>query len=213
LTITDSAAGSPQTVTIAGMGEDFSFTASPGSPTSASVSPGWAATYSLSIVGVGGFNQSTTFTCTGAPSGASCTVSPASVTLSSSPANATVTVATTAPSLGLPRHDPLPPILPAPPQPWLLWTMALAASASLAWAICGGAHPAARRSRTASAPFAALLLVMLTMAACGGGGGGEAPPPSNPGTPQGIYALTATATCSSRSASLSHSVNLTLNVQ
>jgi len=213
VTLTDGATGSPQTVTIAGIGEDFSFAASPGSPTSASVSPGGTATYSLSIVGVGGFNQSTTFTCTGAPAGASCAVSPASVTLSSSSANVTVTVATMAPSLGLLRHNPLPPILPAPPQPWLLWIMALAAAGCLASAICGGTHSAGGRNRAASATFSALLLVMLAIAACGGGGGGGAPPPSNPGTPQGTYTLTATATCPSCSASLSHSVNLTLNVQ
>ena len=212
VTITDTAAGSPQTVTLTGTGEDFIFTVPSGSSTSATVSPGGTATYSLSIVAVGGFSQNTTFNCTGAPSGARCTVSPASVTLSSSATNVTVTVATTAPSLGLPQHN-LPPIRPGHPRPWFLWTMALVASASLDWAIRGRVHPRAGRSRAALATFAVLLLVILASPACGGGGGAEVSPPSNPGTPLGTYTLTATGTCASCSTTLSHSVNLTLQVQ
>jgi hypothetical protein len=166
----------------------------------------------LSVLALGGFNQNVAFACTGAPSGARCTVSPPSITLSS-PTNVTVTVVTTAPSLGLPRHDPLPPMRPAQPCLWLLWAMALLASQSLAWAIRGRSSPRARPSRAALAACAALWLVMLAMAACGGGGGAEVPPPSNSGTPQGTYTLTATGTCSSCSTSLSHPLSLTLQVQ
>jgi hypothetical protein len=124
-----------------------------------------------------------------------------------------VTVATTAPSLGMPRHYPLPPIRPARRWPWLLWTMALVGWGSLAWAIQGRVHPGAGRKRAASATFAVLLLVMLAMPACGGGGSGQVTPPNSPGTPPGTYALTVTGTCSLGSTSLSHSVNLTLQVQ
>jgi hypothetical protein len=197
-----------------GTGEDFIFTVPSGSSTSATVSPGGTATYTLSIVAVGGLNQNTTFICTGAPSEASCTVSPASVTLSSSPTNVTVTVSTTAPSLGLPRHSPLSPIRPAHPRPWLLWTMALAVLGRSARAIQGQVHPGEGRSRTGFVSRDALLLVLLAMAACGSGGGGSTTlsPVGNSGTPPGIYTLTATGTCSAGSASLSHSVNLTLQV-
>jgi hypothetical protein len=214
VTIADDAVGSPQTVPLTGTGEDFIFTAPPGSSTSATVSPGGTATYTLSVVALAGFNQNMTFTCAGAPSGARCTASPASVTLSSSSTNVTVTVSTTASSLGMPRHKPLPPVRPARSQPWLLWTMALAALGILAWATQGRVHPGVGRSRASLATFAALLLVMGAMAACGGGGGGgDVPPQGSLGTPPGIYTVTVTGTCSSGSTSLSQSVNLTLQVQ
>jgi hypothetical protein len=114
----------------------------------------------------------------------------------------------------MPRHKPLPPVRPARSQPWLLWTMALAALGILAWATQGRVHPGVGRSRASLATFAALLLVMGAMAACGGGGGGgDVPPQGSLGTPPGIYTVTVTGTCSSGSTSLSQSVNLTLQVQ
>ena len=215
IAVSDNADGSPHTVMLTGTGEDFFLTVPPGSSTAATISPGGTATYTLNIVGADGFNQNATFTCTGAPSEARCTVSPASVSLSRSSTNVTVTVATTAPSLATPRHSPLPPFRPARPGPWLLWTMGLVASASLAWTIQSRMHPGAERSRAVLATFTVLSLVVLAMAACGGGGGGSGPlsPPSISGTPPGTYTLTVTATCSSCSASLSHSVNLALEVQ
>jgi hypothetical protein len=76
VTITDNAVGSPQTVALTGSGEDFTFTAAPGSSTTATVSPGGTANYTLSVAAVGGFDQNVTFTCAGAPSEAACTVSP-----------------------------------------------------------------------------------------------------------------------------------------
>jgi hypothetical protein len=214
VTITDNAVGSPQTVALTGTGEDFTFTAPPGSSTSATVSPGGTATYTLSVGAVGGFNQNMTFTCAGAPSEAACTVSPSSLTLSSSSTNVTVQVTTTAPSVGAPRPNPLPPIGPVQSWPWLLWTVALAALGSLGQATRGWVQPGVGRNRTGLVTFAALLLVMGTEAACGGGGGGGGnSPPNNPGTPPGTYTLTITGTCTSGSTNLSHSVNLTLQVQ
>jgi hypothetical protein len=215
VTITDNAVGSPQTVALTGTGEDFTFTAPPGSSTSATVSPGGTATYTLSVGAVDGFNQNVTFTCTGAPSEAACTVSPSSLTPSSSSTNVTVQVTTTAPSVGAPRPNPLPPIGPVQSWPWLLCTVALAALGSLARATRGWVQPGVGRSRAGLVTFAALLLVMGAMAACGGGGGGggNSPPQSNPGTPPGTYTLTITGTCTSGSINLSHSVNLTLQVQ
>jgi len=215
VTIADDAVGSPQTVPLTGTGEDFTLTAPPGSSTSASVSPGGTASYTLSVVAVGGFNQNISFTCTGAPSEAACTVSPSSLTLSSSPTNVTVKVTTTAPSVGAPRPNPLPPLGPVQSCPWLLWTVALAALGSLARATRGWVQPGVRGSRAGFVTFAALLLVMGAMAACGGGGGGggEPAPPSSSGTPPGTYTLTVTGTCASGSTNLSQSLNLTLQVQ
>jgi len=211
VSVTDSAPGSPQTVTITGAGEDFMFAGSSVSSNSASVSSGGTATYSVGILPVGGFNQSVAFTCTGAPLKASCTASPASITLSTS-TNITVTVATTASSLGLPQQNP-PPIGSPQPGLWLLWTIALLASGSSALAIRNRARPSTGRRLTGLAICAALFLVALAMVACGGGGGGLAPPPTSSGTPQGTYTLTVTGACTSCSVSLNHSVNLTLQVQ
>src|SRR5262249_52788351 len=76
VTITDNAAESPQTVILTGNGQDFSMAAS--TPTSATVSPGEIATFGLSVVPQGGFNQSVSFTCVGAPAQSLCVVSPSS---------------------------------------------------------------------------------------------------------------------------------------
>jgi hypothetical protein len=157
---------------------------------------------------LGGFNQNVAFTCTGAPSGASCTVSPASTNLRSA-ANLTVSIATAAASC-LPPHNPIPP--PPPARPWLLWTMGLLASGSLAQAVRRRGRRGERR-RMAASVFAALVLAMLALAACGGGGGAAAPQPANSGTPAGTYSLTVTGKCTSCSTALSHSVGLTLTVQ
>ncbi|HEV2418757.1 MAG TPA: choice-of-anchor D domain-containing protein, partial [Terriglobia bacterium] len=102
LTLTDSAPGSPQTVTLDGAGEDFTLGAASGASTTASVSPGQPATYTLSLTGLGGITLPISFACTGAPAESSCSVSPASVTPGASAASVTVTVATTAPSIVVP---------------------------------------------------------------------------------------------------------------
>jgi hypothetical protein len=50
VTIADDAVGRLQTGALTGTGENFTFTAPPGSSTSATVSPGGTATYTLSVV-------------------------------------------------------------------------------------------------------------------------------------------------------------------
>jgi hypothetical protein len=208
IAVVDTAEGSPQTITLSGTGEDFTIAAASGSSTSATVSPGGTATYSLSAQAVGGFNQQVAFACSGAPAGASCTVSPASTNISST-ANLKVSLIMAAAS-GLPRHNPLP-RLPEP-QPWLLWTMAFLAFGSLVHAVRSRETSAIRR-RMAMAAFGALVLAMLALAACGGGGGAAPPQPANSGTAAGTYSLAVTGTCTSCSTTLSHSITLTLTVQ
>ena len=56
---------------------------------SATVSAGQSATYTLAVGGQGGFNQTVSFTCTGAPSKSTCTVSPSTLTAGSSATNIT----------------------------------------------------------------------------------------------------------------------------
>jgi hypothetical protein len=217
LTVTDNGVGSPQSVALTGAGEDFTFAVPPESSTSATVSPGQAASYMLSAAGVGGFSQNVAFTCTGAPSQATCTASPASVTLSTSPTNVTVEVSTTAPSLGTPRPNPLAPVRPVRPPPWPLWIAALTALGSLAWSSRGWMQPGPGRRRAGFVSLVAILVAVMAVAACGGGGGGGSSESdstqSQRGTPPGTYTLTATGTSTFGSAAFSHSVNLTLQVK
>jgi hypothetical protein len=213
LTITDNSngvAGSTQSVALSGTGKDFTLTAVPsGLPSSGYVAPGGSATYTLSVAGEGGFNQSVSFTCTGAPSEATCTVSPNPITAGSSATNVTVTVTTTAPSVSMPRSRPLPPLPPLSPGLRGLLMLALVLAA-MAWATVRRNQASASQWRSTMVPLASGLLLILALTACGGGGGGGGP--SNPGTPVGTYPLTVTGSAGSGSSALSHSVTLTLTV-
>jgi hypothetical protein len=211
LTITDNGVNSPQTIALTGTGQDFTLAASPGSSTSATVASGQSATYTLSVAGEGGFNQSVGFTCTGAPSEAACTVSPSPLTPGSSATNITVSVTTTAPSVSVPRSRPLPPVPPLSPGLRGLLMLALALAA-MAWAIGCRNQPGVSRWRSTMVPLASGLLLTLALAGCGGAGSSVSTPPPNPGTPAGNYTLTVTGSAGSGSTALSHSVTLTLIV-
>jgi hypothetical protein len=203
LTVTDNSngvAGSTQTVSLSGTGEDYTLTTPSGSSSSATVSPGQTATYTLSVGSEGGMNQAVTFTCAGAPSDSTCAVSPNPATPGG---NVTVTVATTAPSAIAPRALPQP-RLPGP-QALMMLAMLLA---GVAWTLRVSRRARASR-RTVFLPLAAGLLLALALAGCGGGGSS---PPTSRGTPPGAYALTVTGTVGSGSSAVSHSVKLTLTV-
>ena len=169
LTITDNdngVAGSTQTVSLSGTGQDFSFTPPSGSTTAVTITPGQPGTYTLSVGGEDGLTGTVSFTCTGAPSEATCTVSPNPVTVGSTATNVIVTVTTTPASAGTPFSPKLPPSLPGVRGRWML-TLILAA---IVWAF------ARRKQRSrwqlTLAPLAAGLLLALAMAGCGGGGSG-----------------------------------------
>jgi hypothetical protein len=200
ITITDDAPGTPRTLTLAGEGADFSVSAA--APAAASVAAGQTATYMLSVIPVGGFNQTVALACSGAPSLSTCSISPSSVTPDgTNPATATITVTTTARSLAAPEPHAGPSttggndVRLSP-----LWLLALATLSV----------PAAIRRRRAALSLALTMLFLLSWAACGGGssnnGGGH------PGTPAGTYALTISGTATSSSGNLSHSITVTLNV-
>jgi hypothetical protein len=204
VTISDNAVGSPQTVSLTGIGEDFIFTVLPGSSTSATVSPGGTATYQMSVAGQGGLNQTISFACSGAPSEATCTVSPATVTPSGSTATTvTVSVSTTAPSMAPPVSG----------WKWRRWPVGITGLVVLLaltmlvvmWWVIGS------RGRVSTLPRLALGTVMLLGALGTGCGGASAV--HNPGTPAGTYNLTLTATATSGSTTLQHSVSLELTVQ
>ena len=208
LSISDNASGSPLSVALSGMGQDFSFAPPAGSSTSASLAPGSPATFTIGVSGEGGLTGMVAFTCTGAPSGATCTVSPNPVTAGSSPTNVTVAVTTAAASFSTPRSRFVPPGPPlsAGPGGWLMLALLLAA---MAWAGLRLSQLRVGGGRFAGFGLAAGLMLLLALAGCGGGGVGTT---ANPMTPAGTSTLTVTGTMSSGTSALSHSVTLTLLV-
>jgi len=205
LSLTDNAGNSPQTLALSATGQDFSLAVPSGSSSSATVSPGGTATYTLAATSIGGFNQAVNLACSGVPSEATCQFSPSSVTPSASGASVTVTISTTAPSFTAPKRRHLPPPAPLVPAPGGLTLLALFLT-FMAWAVCKWRQPGASRFRTALGALALGMLLTLGIAACGGGG------PSNPGTPKGTYTVTVTGSLGSGSTAINHTVTLTLNV-
>jgi hypothetical protein len=193
LKITDSAPGSPQTATLSGTGQDFTFTAP--TPLSLSVAAGQTANYTFNIEPLAGFTQTVTLTCGGAPDGAKCTV-PGSITLSSGMTVA-VSVTTTAGAAAM---------LPGSGH-WLACGLfALPFVVSLAGV--GVRRPRARIHR-----WVWLLLIVAATSlvpACGegngGGGGGK-------GTPAGTYQLTVVGKYTAGVTTLTHTATITLIVE
>lgn len=207
LSVSDNALGSPQTVGLTGTGQDFTVAPPSGSSTSASVAPGQPATYTLSVGGEGGLNQTVTFTCTGVPSEATCTVAPNPAAPGTT---VTVSVSTIAPSADSPRSRRFPPNPPAFPKPGVLLMLGLLL-AGVTRTLQSWRHPGMSRWRSTMVPLASALLLTLALAGCGGVGG-SANVTHNPGTPAGTYKLTVSGTVGSGSSALSHSMTLTLNV-
>jgi hypothetical protein len=190
LSISDSASGSPQTVSVTGTGGNATLGLTVTYPSSSleTVAAGKAARYYLAIGGTG-VSGTANLSCSGAPTGATCSV-PSTVSLV---ANATtpfaVEVNTAARSSATLR--------PSCTAPWLvLWGIT----------IMGAVFTAASK-RTRPLLWASGMAILLLVAICSCGGGD---PNSNSGsTPAGTYTLVVTATFGNTS----QSTNLTLVVQ
>jgi hypothetical protein len=174
---------------------DFSLSAS---PTAAAATAGSTSTYAITIAPQGGFSQTISFQCSGAPMLAVCTA-PGSVSpTGGSYAPFNITVTTTAQSLVPPGT--------IVPWPWaglrigLTWLLALVACAILS------RFAAPRRGYVWVSSVA--MFVLLLCAGCGGvaGSGSNS---TKAGTAPGTYTLTLTGT----SGSLSHNTMLTLTVK
>ena len=203
LTISDNAAGSPQTVNLSGTGADFSLASSPASN---SVQPGSAATYNLTISHVGGsFSSAVKLACSGLPANTSCSLSSNSVTPGSSSATSTLSITTVATVAQTnPRSSHSAPIYAV----WIqLQTIGLF---GVGLVTSKGRNRKMRSRSRILAAFLAMALIIIALVAMTGcaGGTGIAPTPQT-GTAPGTYTVTVTGT----SGSLQHSIPVTLTVQ
>lgn len=181
------------------MGRDFQLTLS---ASSATVQAGQPDAMTISVKGIGLFNDAVTFTCTGLPAGATCVFSPENVSPQpngSATANLTITTKA-APTAHLMRSSPKSAIL-ALGLPVI--------GIILAGCFNGG------KSRAMLA-FVLLVLCLLALEGCAGfsaskavsGGSGN----GTPGTPAGTYTIVVTGT-GGGSPVITHSLLLTLRVQ
>jgi len=204
LTVSDSAPSGTQTVNLSGTGQAFAMAL--GGSGSKSVAPGQSTSFQLQVTPQGGFNQSVTLSCSGAPVNATCSVSPSTVPMNgSAPASVNVMVVTQAGSVlptARPGGGPMDGRRGYPVA--VVWLLLLCVTAG---SLRGGI-----RSPAAVGRLVALVLVIALCAglsACigssGAGGGGS----HMDGTPAGTYTLTVTG----KSAPLIQTVTLTLTVQ
>ena len=186
---------SPATVTITAT-SDFNLSASPSSFTI--TSPGQSGSTTVSAGGINGFTGTVSITCA---LQATMTYSTCSLTTSSLTPGGTgsqLTVATTAPSAAL--------RLPNRPR-WFLPGAGVLLFAWILLLIAAGKH---RRVKLA---FGLLVFAMLAAGFVACGGGGSTTSQSSPGTPTGSYTVTVTGTSTISGATVTHTLNIPVNVQ
>jgi uncharacterized repeat protein (TIGR03803 family) len=198
ISINGNAPAGPQNVNLSGTGEDFFLGLATGAPQSATVSPGGNASFSLSVTPTGGFSQTVTLGCSGAPLLATCSVSPSPVTLDGThTVSLTVSVTTTEGTLIVGR------VSKTPSGPLGTGVVCLFTLASLfaLWM-------AKRNVKTFRLRVASLGVLLVAGVMCNSCGGGSSSSQGSPGTPAGNYTLTVTATLGN----LTNSTQLTLLV-
>jgi Beta-propeller repeat/Abnormal spindle-like microcephaly-assoc'd, ASPM-SPD-2-Hydin len=195
LTVSDSAANSPQTESLTGSESDFSLASAQGSDT---VKAGSTATYNLKVSPVSGsFASAVALTCTGLPAQTSCSLSPNAVTPGGSAASSTLSIITTA---TVAEAEPIRKSQSAPV--YAVWIQLQAIG------LLGIMFAMPKRLSRKTRALVTLFLVsgaLIFMFGCGGTG--IVPPPQT-GTAPGTYSITVTGT----SGHLQHSLPLTLVV-
>jgi Beta-propeller repeat len=200
LSITDNAAGSPQTVSLSGNPSPPSFSISTaGGSSSASVAQGQTATYSLNVSGSNGFAQAVNFSLSGVPNNTTWSVTPNPANVSGTAAvGVKVSIVTQAASTVTPVGIRWPK-LPARVE-FLLWT-------AIVLSFLVGFAPKRISAFWKTVP-AGLVIVLLAMcAACGGSS--PHTPTSQTGTPVGQYTITVTGTAGSSTQNMQ--LSLTVN--
>jgi FG-GAP-like repeat len=192
------------------------FIATAGSPSTSTVTAGQTATFGFNVTPTGGFAQTVSFTCSGAPANSTCTVSPTSAMVSgSTTVPIKVTVATTAGSLVLPTLLQTSPKGPQWPGAPVVVVMALLAILFVMAAGMAGSKrefgPARFRWATVGCGLT-LAAASLLLTSCGGGSM-QTSSQTNSGTATGNYTIKVTGAAGSGSSAVSHSVTFTLTVQ
>lgn len=181
LSISDNAAGSPQTVSLTGVGSPFSLTTT---CVSLSVVPGQTAIYTVDLAPVGDSTPLVSLSCSGAPTLATCTPSLTSTTLSGA---ITVQVtATTTPATGFLQYP-----LRRSNENQVAGLIGLGGiTGFVALVVLPGKRRAKPGRRVCGVIFLLCVLATLaTLPSCGGTGGVDPP-----GTAAGTYPLTVTGT-------------------
>lgn len=195
LTVTDSSPASPETASLSGTGQDFTFAVS----APQTISPGGTATFQLTVTPEDNFAQLITFTCQNSIAHSTCSVSPTSTTPSSAnPVTVDLMITTTGPAAGA-----VP--LTLPRGHLRLLALALPQIAVLALLVLF----VAQRGKPARPHYVMLATLALALICVASGIAGCAGSTSSPYTPAGSYTVTVTAT----SGGLSHSVGAQVTVQ
>lgn len=161
---------------------------------SVTVSAGQSAIYAITITPQGGFNGTISFACSGLPAVSSCSFNPPTLTPSGSATSTSLTIATTAPRTASTRTVNGP-------------TMAALTGIGFLGIVFLGVPTRRRRSlRLVGMLFLAFGMI-IGIASCGGGGSPSIT--TIPGTPQGTFNITVSAT----SGTTTHSSVVTLVVQ
>jgi lysophospholipase L1-like esterase len=187
--------GISHTVTLTATATDFTVNGTTPDSTTASVSAGQTATYTLRLTGAAGFAGPVSLSCSGLPQNASCTASPSSVTIGADTTNVTVSVATQATVHAAVwfRHSFL-----------------------LAFLIMGGMCVASGGVRKGGRGVIAvgLLTSVMFLNACGAGGTAATPAPTPaPQSPSVVAPGTYTFTVTATSGTISHQTQLSLVVR
>lgn len=214
ITLTDDAPNSPQLIDVKGNATPaFSVTPAAGSSTTVSVTAGQMAQYQMQLIPGQGYTGSVSFTCSGAPLGATCHV-PSSVPVANgAPSPFTITVSTSGSAM-------LPPSLPVWFKPfggfrWLPW-LVLATVMLMIIATCRAFENAAYARRLALSGMLVALVscAALTVEGCGGGSAAVlTPPPIVTPTGTSTIVLTPTAMSSSGQPLQLQPIQLTLTVK
>jgi hypothetical protein len=193
ISVTDNAAGSPQSATLTGTGSAATYVVNFPAPAQ-SIQPGSAAQFNLVVNPLGGsYNNPVTLSATGLPPGATVSFTPTAVTPGSAGAASVMSIQTTTGLARLARPGPRP-------------QSSVPLLALLAGLPLLGLAGSFRRVRTATERWvivglvALALLPMLALSGCGGGYFGPAPQ---------TYTITVTGT----SGSLTESTTISLTVQ